>query len=159
MVERSSVQYKTLNPAWFEVFTFRFDHLDDACRERLYLKAYDHDIDSLNDHLGTASVHLGDHKDAFGRGEALYSHLQLDEDPASLRAPSSDAHILRVHLQRARGLRAADKGGARTRTSSSDCQMPLLRVSGLAAVRLCVSRWTPSLTRTLSSASTLAGGS
>jgi hypothetical protein len=111
MVERSSVQYKTLNPAWFEVFTFRFDHLDDACRERLYLKAYDHDIDSLNDHLGTASVHLGDHKDAFGRGEALYSHLQLDEDPASLRAPSTDAHILRVHLQRARGLRAADEGG------------------------------------------------
>ena len=63
-VERSAVVYETLNPTFNWSSTFRFAHIDEVVRKTLTLDAYDHDEDSLNDHLGTAAVELVQHRNA-----------------------------------------------------------------------------------------------
>ena len=123
MVERSAVKEKTLNPTFLWNFTFRFASLDEAARERLVLEAFDHDPDSRNDHLGTASLHLGDLKSAMAKGEPTYRVLDLRYDDPSPAAHSYSsgapgvvslgvgAGRLRVHVERAAGLLAGDSDG------------------------------------------------
>lgn len=132
MVERSAVFKKTLSPTFNWEFTFRFEHVDDACRTALEIEAFDHDGGSLNDPLGDGLVALNAHKETLSKWHEPIDLVVALKDKkrivptgmlrmgmgggaggagGSASAQPAPRGKLHVHLSRATGLRAADDNG------------------------------------------------
>lgn len=112
--KQSKVVDKTLDPVWNEEFEFT-GTLQELTSHGLHLKVFDKDMLTRDDLLGEVRVSLDMllHRDVHEFSEALSTQGSLSFSVTWARVPPHmlESGTLRVHLQRASDLKAADRNG------------------------------------------------